>query len=138
MSGHNYWERLSKFKLNSNERRMERYAIFYVWKSMNGIVPSLGLEWNNHKSRNGSTLKLPSMKGDAGAPKTILRNSIKYDGVRIFNTMPEHLKIWKGSKENFKKMLDEFLSVIPDQPEVEGLYPEAKTIDRIPSNSVVV
>ena len=34
-------------------------------------------------------------------------------------------------------MLDEFLSVIPDQPEVEGLYPEAKTIDGIPSNSVV-
>ena len=54
--------------MNSNERRMERYAIFYIWKALNGHVPSLGLEWNNIINRNGRTLKLPSMKGEAGIP----------------------------------------------------------------------
>ena len=42
-----------------------------------------------------------------------------------------------GVKGRLQKFLDEYLSVIPDQPEVENLKPEAKTIDGKPSNSVV-
>ena len=41
-----YWDRLKLFRLYSNQRRMERYKIFFVWKSLNGHVPSIGLEWN--------------------------------------------------------------------------------------------
>ena len=77
------------------------------------------------------------MKGESGTPKTMVRNSIKYGGVRLFNCMPEHIKCWEGSKEGFKKILDEFLGVIPDQPEVDNLIPDARTIDGKPSNSVV-
>ena len=109
MNGKNYWQRLNEFKLNSNKRRLERYAIFYIWKAVNGHVPSLGLEWNTVINRNGRTLKLPSMKGEAGIPKTMLRNSIKYGGVRLFNCMPEHIKNWEGSKVGFKKILDKCL-----------------------------
>ena len=89
-----YWKRLHEFKLLSNERRMERYKIIYVWKSLNGHVPSIGLEWNLYLIRHGNTLILPSMKGEASRPRTLLRNSIKYDGVRIFNCMAEHIKTW--------------------------------------------
>ena len=38
-----YWERLEKFRVFSNERRTERYKVTYIWKSLNGLVPSLGL-----------------------------------------------------------------------------------------------
>ena len=41
--GLNYWERLRLFRLNSNQRRMERYRVIYIWKSLYGYVPSLGL-----------------------------------------------------------------------------------------------
>ena len=41
----NYWQRLKEAKMNSYQRRLERYKIFYVYKSMIGIVPSLGLKW---------------------------------------------------------------------------------------------
>ena len=49
----NYWERLKNFKLLSNQRRSERYKIIYIWKSLNGMVPSLGLKWNFNQSRSG-------------------------------------------------------------------------------------
>ena len=42
-----------------------------------------------------------------------------------------------GVKGRLQKILDEYLSIIPDQHEVENLKPEAKTIDGKPSNSVV-
>ena len=42
--GLSYWERLEKFKLSSNYRRVQRYKIIYVWKSMKGIVPDIGLK----------------------------------------------------------------------------------------------
>ena len=55
LDGKNYWERLQAFKLYSNERRMERYAVMYIWKSINGLVPSLNLSWSDAKgSRSGS------------------------------------------------------------------------------------
>ena len=69
----NYWQRLERFKLNSNQRRMERYRIIYVWKSLNGIVPNLGFEWNSEISnlRNGRVLKYPSINGVNASSKTL-------------------------------------------------------------------
>ena len=42
---YNYWERLQEFRLSSKERRMDHYAVIYIWKSLNGKVLSLNLEW---------------------------------------------------------------------------------------------
>ena len=46
MKTKNYWDRLKAFKLYSIQRRNERYKVLYIWKSLNGLVPSLGLSWN--------------------------------------------------------------------------------------------
>ena len=60
----NYWERLREFKLYSNQRRMERYKVIYIWKSLNGLVPSLGLEWaEDSNTRSGKCLKIPALFG---------------------------------------------------------------------------
>ena len=40
----NYWERLKKLKVNSIQRRMERYRILYIWKTITGKVPNYGLK----------------------------------------------------------------------------------------------
>ena len=42
-----YWERLKTMGMNSEQRRLERYKIIYVWKVMEGIVPNCGLKWAN-------------------------------------------------------------------------------------------
>ena len=40
----NYWERLKMLKLNSMQRRLERYKIIYIWKILEGLVPQCGIE----------------------------------------------------------------------------------------------
>ena len=42
-----------------------------------------------------------------------------------------------GTKEGFERILHKYLSIIPDQPEIDNLMPEAKTTDEKPSNSIV-
>ena len=40
----NYWERLKSFKMYSNQQRNERYKVIYIWKSLQGLVPSLPVD----------------------------------------------------------------------------------------------
>ena len=42
----NYWERLNKLKINSQQRRCERYRILYIWKVLEGLVPNPGIVMN--------------------------------------------------------------------------------------------
>ena len=60
-----------------------------------------------------------------------------YIHVHIFNSLPEEIIRHKGSPESFKKILDEYLTGLPDQPEVGGLIPGARTLSGIPSNSIL-
>ena len=132
----NYWQRLKHFKLLSNEQRMERYRVFYIWKSLNGYVPSLGLEWTNNVGRLGPTIKYPKIVGPEGRVRTLHKNSICWEGVRIFNSLPASLRTWNGTKEKFKIMLDKYLELLPDQPETDDLKPGGLTINRERSNSI--
>ena len=129
----NYWERLTKFRLYSNERRMERYKIFYIWKSLNGLVPSIGFRY---QERDNSKLTFPKVIGNPGRARTLQRYSLKWEGVRLFNSLPSGLRKWTGSKEIFKNKLDNFLQQIPDQPEVDDRKPGGRTLDGAPSNSI--
>ena len=67
----NYWQRLSHFKLFSSERRIERYRVTYISKSLNGLVPSRGLTLIKSGTRSGWHLI-----GPEGRIRTLHRNSI--------------------------------------------------------------
>ena len=71
-----------------------------------------------------------------GRARTLRKNSVRYCGVQTFNALPEDIKLFQGSKEGFKKILDEFLGNLPDQPEVDNLVPGARTLEGSPSNAV--
>ena len=66
-----------------------------------------------------------------------MRKSIKYQGVIVFNSLPDHIKLWEGTLEGFKENLDNYLQMLPDNHEVGNLVPHAKTLWRKPSNSIV-
>ena len=91
-----YWERLYKFRLLSMERRMERYKILYDWKSLNGLVPSLRLSWDG---REGNKLTYPKVLGKPGYARTLQRFSLKWEGVRLYNSLPLTLRKWTTSKQ---------------------------------------
>ena len=64
-----YWTRLKILKMNSEQRRLERYRIIYTWKILEGIVPNCGLEtvkeFNPNESesdRKGSRCIVPKVK----------------------------------------------------------------------------
>ena len=128
-----YWERLQMFKVLSNQRRMERYKIFYVWKSLNGIVPPIGFKW---KSRDPTKLIYPKTHGSVGRVRTLQKFSLSWEGVRLFNCLPLKLRTFKGTKEGFKSLLDLFLTNIPDQPESPTDKPGGRNLLGDPSNSI--
>ena len=132
----NYWQRLYHFKIFSAERRIERYRVTYIWKSLNGLVPSLGLTWINSGSRSGWHLKYPKVIGREGRIRSLHRNSMNWEGIRLYNSLPEYLRYFSGTKEAFKNNLDKYLEQIPDQPEVESLTPGAKDLYGCASNSI--
>ena len=80
-----YWDRLQLFRLLSNQRRMERYKILYIWKSIHGYVPSLGLNW---KQRDPTKLVYPKTFGSVGRTRTLKKCSLSWEGVRLFNCLP--------------------------------------------------
>ena len=96
----------------------------------------MGLSWINSGTKSGWHLQYPKVIGPEGRIRSLHRNSITWEGVRLYNSLPEYLRYFSGSKEAFKNILDKYLEQIPDQPEVEGLIPGGKDLYRCASNSI--
>ena len=100
------------------------------------MVPSLGLNWNEVSNRSGQNLKLPSLVNLTGSAKTLMDACLKSEGVKIYNCLPDKLKLWTGSFDVFKANLDKLLEDIPDRPRTESLKPNCTDYCGNPSNSV--
>ena len=62
--------------------------------------------------------------------------SLRYKGVKLFNSIHTPNKTWTGSSEGFKEGLNHWLALLPDQPETETLIPEVRDYSGNPSNYV--
>ena len=61
-----YWGRLKELKMNSEQRRLERYKIIYTWKVIEGLVPNCGIyETEKENERTGRKCKMPKHNGPA-------------------------------------------------------------------------
>ena len=69
--------------------------------------------------------------------KSMIRDSLLYNGVRLYNSLPGYVTGVSDDLALFKKNLDEFLAVIPDQPAIPGSFPEARDIFGNASNSII-
>ena len=115
-----------------------QYKIIYIWKSINGLVPSLGLEWaGDSNTRSGLCLKIPSLFGKYERYKTLQKRSLKVEGAKIFNYIPQDIRLFTGKLDQFKSKIDTYLEKLPDQPQTESLTPEAMRIYRVLSNSII-
>ena len=56
-----YWERLKAMGMNSEQRRLERYKIIYIWKIMEGFVPNCGVNWTKTEERRGRLCEVPKL-----------------------------------------------------------------------------
>ena len=94
----NYWQRLSKLKLLSSKRCNERYRLFYIWKSLMGLVPSLNLNLKTDP-RNGPKIIIENITGNIRRVQTLRERTIYIAGARFFNSMPQDY--YKEEKEFF-------------------------------------
>ena len=137
VSSLNYWERLQKLKIYSQERRMERYRVIYIWKILEGISPNCGIQ-ETHSDRRGREVQVPKVKGN-GRFQTIREGTFQIHGAKLFNSLPKSVRnISRTSVDEFKVALDKFLQTIPDEPKLPGYIPSAcNQVTASPSNSII-
>ena len=123
----NYWQRLEKLAMNSEQRRLERYQIIYIWKIINGLVPNCGIEWSDCEERRGRLCVLRKLKGKSSV-QNLRRQSFQVAGPRLWNCLPKNVRNFKGNQDEFKERLDQFLTKVPDEPKAEGLIPGATDV----------
>jgi len=58
---YNYWDRLTMMKLNSVQRRQERYRILYIFKILQALVPNPGIKFDTNNTR-GRIINIPRIK----------------------------------------------------------------------------
>ena len=103
MHGLEYKERLKKLNLLSTERRTQQYKIIYCWKVLQGLVPNFGLIEVNNRGK-GRTLKVPKVSSKV---KKVLEESLLVEGPMLFNSLPAIIRNYDGTKDGFKKTLDD-------------------------------
>ena len=102
--------------MNSYQGRLERYKIFYIYKSM---IPSLGLVWNQSE-RNGRKIVIPKVSGKVQSIVTLKEKCINIAGAKLFNMLPKILRNFQGNFKMFKNMFDKWMVDVPDCPNMPG------------------
>ena len=138
MEGLDYWERLQKLSMYSQERRRERYQIIFIWKLSQGLVTGYHLPFIQNV-RRGLLVAVPPMASNSSAAVRKAReSSLQVKGARLFNLAPKDLRDMTGvSVDTFKAGLDAWLTSIPDQPTIPGRHRAAITnslIDQVVAN----
>ena len=131
----NYWDRLIYLKLNSIERRMERFRIIYTWKSIQGLVPSLGFIIWTHPIK-GKLIQYKKNTGSVQSIRTKRDKSIYVQGPKLYNSLPRCIRELECSFDVFKTSLDIFLSIIPDRPCMSGYSSSNYDLYRNETNSI--
>ena len=124
LKGMNYWERLERLAMNSEQRRLERYQIIYVWKVIHGLVPNCGIKWTECEERRGRMCEIRPNRGKSQA-QNLRRQSFQVAGPKLWNCLPKNVRNFRGTQIDFKETLDRFLSKVPDEPKADGLIPGA-------------
>ena len=117
-------------KMNSEQRRLERYRTIYTWKILEGIVPNCGIktvkDFNPSEiesDRKGRRCIVPKVKAFVAAQR---QQSFQVGGPKPFNSLPARIRnLTKCSVNEFKEQLDQFLTKLPDEPKIGGIIPGA-------------
>ena len=115
---------------------MKRYKLIYIWESLQGLVPSLGLDLKESGTRLGPRIETDMLTGSCWL-RSLQSCGLRNFGARLFNVLPVDLKMFKGTAATFKAKLDKFLSFYPDNPQTEDLTPGAIDWEGGPSNCLI-
>ena len=107
--------------------------MIYVWKFLEGLVPDVGLEINNH-IRKGRLCYIKRTEATTQRMKTVAHNSFTKYGARPFSAGPKAIQELFGvTMDSFKHQLDRWLNTLLDEPPTPG-YPNIVPNTRIPQH----
>ena len=115
-----YQEWLKSLGLYSLQRRRERYCIIYIWKIIEGLAPN----FSNHvtstvSGRRGRSCVISHV--NVGHVGTLAYNSFRWRSIRLFNSLPMHLRVISScSVLRFKTQLHILLGSVEDLPCLTG------------------
>ena len=120
MSDLSYWDRLTALKLQSLQRRRERYIIIHIWKTITGYVPNdLCMQFVESRRFEIQTT-VPSSKTSASSKaKACYDKSFHVKAAQLCNLLPATTKDF-NYLEKFKIALSTFLRRFPDKPPITG------------------
>ena len=113
--------------LESIQKRFLRYMIIYVWKILEKKVPnfSAGNEITSQNGRKGrKCVERPYNRNVPTKVQALRESSFGVMGPKLFNLLPKDIRDTRISTsvtlDDFKHKLDNFLSRIPDEPQLRG------------------
>ena len=88
-----YWEKLKKFQIYSQERRRERYMIIFLCKISQGLVNGYSVQFTSELGRRGRTaLPRTVVKSAPSLVRNARESSIGVKGTKIFNLLPASIR----------------------------------------------
>ena len=115
-----YWDRLSKLKLMSLQRRRERYSILHLHKVIHNKVTSDLNITTNYSERRGLCVNVPPILRCTKAKyQTLYDASFTVLTPRLWNSLPIHIR-GEEKFEPFKAKLTAYMLAVPDHPPIAG------------------
>ena len=111
-----YQDRLKEFRLNSLQRRFERYKIFYIFKIHKGLSPNCDIiQSTDNESRLGLKFWVPWCSNSKEG--TLKEQTFQVTGPQLWNTLPIFIRnYYCDTFLEFKEELDRYLTTIEDVP----------------------
>ena len=107
-------------KLQSIQRRLDRYKLIYTQKIIRGFVPNCGLNWAE-SPYNGRYIIIPE---EGKYLKSLRRQTVSFTAGQMFNYLPRYMRDDnESSLEVWKASLDKLLELVPDCPKTPTLVP---------------
>lgn len=115
-----YWEKLKKLRLQSLQRRRERYCIVHMWKIINNLAPN-DLDFDIFMSpRLGIKVRPKPMMLPMSRHQTNRDRSFVHVGPLLWNLLPKEAST-QTDLNSFKTSLGAFLDKYPDNPPISDL-----------------
>ena len=128
MEDMSYWERLHALNLYSQERRRERYLIVFLWKISQNLVNGYSVIFTNSARRGRLVVPNQVVASAPAAVRRARESSLAVKFAKLFNLLPASIRNINSDNVNtFKCELDNFLSLVQDQPTIASQARAAET-----------
>ena len=129
LSDYSYYDRLKILRIQSLQRRRERFIILVMWKIINKVIPNDIDIKVTHSERRGIKVKVPPLNMDATQrARSLYETSFAIVGPKLWNCIPHRISKLTN-KDSFKVALSKFMMQITDEPPVDGFTRHNSLLD---------